>query len=57
MNFNNYTIKSQETVQQAQVAQEYGHQQIENEHLFRAFLKVDENVVPFLLKKRTINIE
>jgi len=58
MNFNNYTIKSQETVQQAQeLAQGYGHQQIENEHLFRALLKVDENVVPFLLKKLTINIE
>jgi len=58
MNFNNYTIKSQETVQQAkELAQGYGHQQIENEHLFRALLKVDENVVPFLLKKLTINIE
>ena len=58
MNFNNYTIKSQETVQQAQeIAQGYGHQQIENEHLFKALLKVDENVVPFLLKKLNINIE
>ena len=52
MNFNNYTIKSQETVQQAQqLAQSYGHQQIENEHIFKALIKVDENVVPFLLKK------
>ncbi|MBL4642034.1 MAG: ATP-dependent chaperone ClpB [Flavobacteriaceae bacterium] len=58
MNFNNYTIKSQETVQQAQeITQGYGHQQIENEHLFKALLKVDENVVPFLLKKLNINIE
>ena len=58
MNFNNYTIKSQETVQQAQqLAQTYGHQQIENEHIFKALLEVDENVVPFLLKKLTINIE
>jgi len=58
MNFNNYTIKSQETVRRAQeLAQEYGHQQIENEHLFKALLEVDENVVPFLLKKLTINSE
>ena len=34
MNFNNYTIKSQEAVQQAQqLAQTYGHQQIENEQI------------------------
>ncbi len=58
MNFNNYTIKSQETVQQAQeLAQGYGHQEIQNEHLFQALLKVDENVVPFLLKKLAINID
>ncbi len=57
MNFNNYTIKSQEAVQQAQqLAQEMGHQQIENEHLFKAMLSVDENVVPFILKKLNINL-
>ncbi len=56
MNFNNYTIKSQETIQQAQqLAQSLGHQQIENEHLFQALLEIDENVVPFLLKKLEIN--
>ena len=58
MNFNNYTIKSQETVQQAQqLAQEYGHNQIENEHIFKAITIVDENVLPFLLKKLNINID
>ncbi len=57
MNFNNYTIKSQETIQQAQqIAQSYGHQQIENEHLFKALLEVDENVLPFLLKKLNSNV-
>jgi ATP-dependent Clp protease ATP-binding subunit ClpB len=57
MNFNNYTIKSQEAIQQAQqIAQSYGHQQIENEHLFKAIFEVDENVLPFLLKKLNINI-
>jgi ATP-dependent Clp protease ATP-binding subunit ClpB len=58
MNFNNYTIKSQETVQQAQMlAQSFGHNQIENEHIFKALLEVDENVIPFLLKKLNINID
>ncbi|MEZ4781113.1 MAG: ATP-dependent chaperone ClpB [Flavobacteriaceae bacterium] len=57
MNFNNYTIKSQEAIQQAQqIAQSYGHQQIENEHLFKAIFEVDENVLPFILKKLNINI-
>ncbi|WP_237275646.1 ATP-dependent chaperone ClpB [Tenacibaculum ovolyticum] len=57
MNFNNYTTKSQETIQQAQqLAQVYGNQQIENEHIFKALLIVDENVLPFTLKKLNINI-
>ncbi len=54
---NNFTIKSQEAIQQAQqLAQQYGHQQIENEHLFYGILEVDENVLPFLLKKLNVNI-
>ena len=57
MNFNNYTIKSQEAIQQAQqLAQEMSHQQIENEHIFKAISMVDENVTPFLLKKLNINV-
>ena len=57
MNFNNFTIKSQEAIQQAQqLAQSYGHQQIENEHLFEAIFNVDENVLPFLLKKLNVNV-
>ena len=57
MNLNNFTIKSQEAIQQAQqLAQELGHQQIENEHIFKAITTVDENVTPFLLKKLNINI-
>ncbi len=56
MNFNNYTIKSQEAIQQAQqLAQSYGHQHIENEHLFKGILNVDENVLPFILKKLNVN--
>ncbi|OBQ55290.1 ATP-dependent chaperone ClpB [Tamlana sp. s12] len=57
MNLNNYTIKSQEAIQQAQqIAQGYGHQQIENEHLFKGISEVDENVLPFLLKKLNVNV-
>ncbi len=57
MNFNNYTIKSQEALQQAQqLAQANEHQQIENEHIFKAITMVDENVVPFLLKKLDVNL-
>jgi len=57
MNFNNYTIKSQEAIQQAQqLAQGFGHQQIENEHLFKAIFNVDENVLPFILKKLNVNV-
>ena len=58
MNFNNYTIKSQEAIQQAQqLAQSLGHQQIENAHLLKAIFEVDENVTPFLLKKLNVNLE
>jgi len=57
MNLNNYTIKSQEAIQQAQqLAQSYGHQQIENEHIFKALFEIDKNVLPFLLKKLNVNI-
>ena len=56
MNINNFTIKSQEAIQQAQqLAQELGHQQVENEHLYKAITMVDENVLPFLLKKLNVN--
>jgi len=57
MNFNNYTIKSQEAIQIAQqIVQSNGQQQIKNEHLFKAILNVDKNVLPFILKKLNVNI-
>ena len=56
MNFNNYTIKSQEAIQQAQViANGFEHQQIENEHIFKGILETDDNVLPYLLKKYEID--
>lgn len=58
MNFNNFTIKAQEAVQTAQqIAQQYGHQELQNEHFFKAIEQVDENVLPFLFKKLNINRE
>jgi ATP-dependent Clp protease ATP-binding subunit ClpB len=57
MNLNDYTIKSQEAIQQAQqIAQGFGQQQIENEHIFKGIFEVDENVLPFILKKLNVNI-
>ncbi|MEY4963078.1 MAG: ATPase with chaperone ATP-binding subunit [Bacteroidota bacterium] len=57
MNINKFTTKSQEAIQLSQqLAQGLGHQQIENEHIFKALLEVDENVTPFLLKKLNVNV-
>jgi len=56
MNFNNFTIQSQEAIQQAiQIATANGNQAIENGHILKAILEVDENVTPFILKKIGIN--
>jgi ATP-dependent Clp protease ATP-binding subunit ClpB len=58
MNLKNLTIKSQEALQQAQqIAHSYENQQIENEHLFKGILEVDENVTPFILKKLNVNVD
>lgn len=52
MNFNNFTIKSQEAIQRAQqIASGYEHQSIENAHILKGIFEVDENVAPFLFKK------
>ena len=57
MNINKFTIKSQEAIQLSQqLAQSHGQQQIENEHIFKAFFEVDENVAPFILKKLNVNV-
>lgn len=57
MNINKFTIKSQEAIQLSQqLAQSYGQQQIENEHIFKAIFEVDENVAPFILKKLNVNV-
>ena len=58
MSLNNLTIKSQEALQQAQqIAQSFGQQQLENEHIFKAILEVDATVTPFILKKVNVNVD
>lgn len=52
MNFNNFTIKSQEAVQQAvQLVQKSNQQAVEPTHLLLAVMSVGENVVNFLFQK------
>jgi ATP-dependent Clp protease ATP-binding subunit ClpB len=58
MNFDKFTIKSQEAIQQAlTIANMNGQQAIENGHILKAIMENDENVTPFILKKLGINAE
>ena len=57
MNLNNYTIKSQEIIQQAQqLAYNNGNPNIETDHLLKALLKEEDSPVDFLLKKNNVNV-
>lgn len=56
MNFNKYTIKAQEAVQQAQqIAVVNQNQAIENAHIIKGILTTDENVLHFLTNKTGID--
>ena len=56
MNFDKFTIKAQEAVQEAvNLVQARGQQAIEPEHLLAGILKVGENVTNFLFQKLGIN--
>ena len=58
MNFNNFTIKSQEAVQKAmEIAAAQQNQAIETSHILKGMLLVDENVIPYLLKKLNVNLD
>ena len=58
MNFNNFTIKSQEAVQTAvNLVQNRGQQVIEPEHLLAGVLKVGENVTNFIFQKLGMNAQ
>ncbi|HKK38060.1 MAG TPA: ATP-dependent chaperone ClpB [Cryomorphaceae bacterium] len=50
------TIKSQQAIQDAQqLVMEKGQQSIETAHLLRVMLDADKNVIPYLLKKLSVN--
>lgn len=56
MNFNNFTIKSQEAVQEAiNLAQAKGQQSIEAAHVLYGVMKVGENVTNFIFQKLGMN--
>ncbi len=58
MDLNKFTIKSQEAIQRAQqIAIDKGQQAIENGHLLKGISETDENVLPFILKKLSVNSE
>lgn len=56
MNINNFTVKSQEAIQQAQqIASGMEHQALEPGHLLKGIMTIDDSVTPFLLKKNQVN--
>ena len=58
MNFNNFTIKAQEAVQEAvNLVQRRGQQAIEPVHLLQGVMKVGENVTNFIFQKLGMNIQ
>lgn len=57
MNLNQFTIKSQESIQKAQeIATGFQQQQLDTAHILKGIIEVDENVTPFLLKKLGVNV-
>lgn len=58
MDLQKLTIKSQEALSNAQqLVMNKGQQYIETPHLLQAMLDVDKNVVPYLLKKLSVNVD
>ena len=57
MNFNNFTIKSQEMIQRAiNLARSHNHQSIEPEHMLKALLSGDDAVVKFVIQKLDVPV-
>jgi ATP-dependent Clp protease ATP-binding subunit ClpB len=58
MDLQKFTIKTQEAIQQAQqIAESKGHQSIESGHLLQGIFAVDQEVIPYILKKLSVNQE
>jgi len=57
MNFNNFTIKSQEAVNKAiEIANSKNQQSIEPAHILKGLFSEAENIITFLLKKLEVNV-
>ncbi|MDE6423158.1 MAG: AAA family ATPase, partial [Muribaculaceae bacterium] len=57
MNFNNFTIKSQEVVQKAiELTRQNGQQQIEPVHILKALIQESETIVNFVFQKLGANL-
>ena len=57
MTYDNFTIKAQEAILQAQqIAAGYEQQSVDVAHLLKGMLKVDDSVTDFLLKKAGVNM-
>lgn len=57
MNFNKFTLKSQEAIAEAQeIAQNYSNQQIEPVHLLAALIQSSDGVVIPILQKLGANV-
>lgn len=57
MNFNNFTIKSQEAIQKAvQITSQKGQQSIEPAHLLKGVLQEGESLVNYIFQKLGVNI-
>ena len=58
MNFNNFTIKSQEAIQKAEeIATAKENPAVETSHILKGMLLVDKDVIPYLLKKQQVNLD
>ncbi len=58
MNINKFTQKSMEVVQQCEkIAMDYGHQEIDQEHLLYSLITVEDSLIQKLLKKMDITTE
>lgn len=58
VNFNKFTIKAQEAVQEStEIASNYGNQQVEPEHLFAALIENNESIAVSLIRKIGIDTD
>ena len=58
MDFNQFTIKSQEAIKKSEeITKTNGNQSIENVHLLKALIKSDDYLIPNLFNKLGINVE